>query len=331
MRRVRIGIAPSAANDLDAHRWLDRILHRIEDGWHVWDTADQPDPGEMEATTWIRGRDRQGEWVRELLVASVQRSAWDRTLAPHGRSVRVTTHPCTSNQLAPENAFRLADEPLCILVENRLSDGPFVERIVEELDGLLHTLWTLPGEPVRIDSVGGKGQMRQEVERRTVGKPYRPRLVAIVDSDRKSPDADDSQEAQRLHCTCEKWNLPCWILAKREAENYLPRILLLAQQDAGKDHKWQVDAWDRLSDDQKNFFDMKHGLPGTLSEAEQELFGGLSRADKTILSNGFSRRVDKCWTIRSSSEKFTDELRKELACRGQGDLERGLELIRREV
>ena len=110
-----------------------------------------------------------------------------------------------------------------------------------------------------------------------------------------------------------------------------PRILLLARQDAGKDHERQVDAWDRLSDDQKNFFDMKDGLPSPLPEVEQELFDGLSQADKTILSKGFGRKVDKCWTIRSSSEKFTDELRKELTRRGQGDLECGLELIRREV
>jgi len=34
---VRIAIDTSAANDPDAHQWLDRILYRIEDGWHVWD------------------------------------------------------------------------------------------------------------------------------------------------------------------------------------------------------------------------------------------------------------------------------------------------------
>ena len=322
---MRIEIAPNAANDPDAHQWLDRILYRIDDGWHVWDIADQPDPSEMEVTTWIRGRDRQGEWVRELLVASVQRSAWDRNLAPHGRSVRVTAHPCTPDQLTPENALRLADEPLCILVENRFSDGPFVERIVEELGGPLHTLWTLPGEPVRIDSVGGKGQMRQEVERRTAGKPYRPRLVTIVDGDRKSPDANPSRDARRLHCACEKRDLPCWILAKREAENYLPRVLLLARQDAGEDYERCVDAWDRLSDNQKNFFDMKRGLSNNLAGVEQELFSGISPADRAVLCDGFGPNVHKCWTLRNVSAKA------ELALRGQGDLEHGLALIRREI
>ena len=212
-----------------------------------------------------------------------------------------------------------------ILVENRFSDGSFVERVVKELDESLRILWDQPRAPIRIDSVGGTGQMQQEVERRTSGKPYRPRLVAMVDSDRKSPDADASQKAQQLHCACERWDLPCWILAKREAENYLPHVLLLAWKGARKGHKQRVDVWGRLNDDQKNFFDMKSGLPNALSEVEQELFGGLSPDDRTILSDGFGRNVHECWTLRNVSAK------KELVARGQGDLEHGLELIRREV
>ena len=320
---MRIEIDPSAANDPDAHQWLDRILHKIEDGWHVWDTADQPDSGEMEATRWICDPGRQGDRVREMLVASVQRSAW--TLAPHGRSVRVTAHPCKPDELTPEDAYCLAEEPLWILVENRFSDGPFVKRIVEELDESLRILWNRWRDPIRIDSVGGKGQMRQEVECRTSGKPYRPRLVAIVDSDRKSPGANPSLGAQRLLRACEKRDLPCWILAKRETENYLPRILLLARQDAGEDHERRVEAWDRLNDDQKNFFDMKNGLPSAFSEVERELFDGLSSADRAVLSSGFGSNVYACWTLGGASAKA------ELVLRGQCDLERGIELIRREV
>ena len=258
-----------------------------------------------------------------MLVASIQRSAW--SLAPHGRSIRVTAHPCTLDELTPEDALRLAEEPLCILVENRISDGLFVERVVKELDKSLHDLWKRRGNPVRIDSVGGKGQMRQEVERRTSDKPYRPRLVAIVDSDRKSPDADPSRDARRLCRTCEQQALPCWILAKREAENYLPRVLLLARQDTSEDHERRVDAWDRLNDDQKNFFDVKSGLPNKPSDVECDLFRELSPADRKILSNGFGPNVHKCWILQNVSAKA------ELVLRGQGDLEHGLELIRREV
>ena len=127
---MRIEIDSSAANDPDAHLWLDRILYKIEDGWHVWDTASQPDPNAIEATTWICDRGHQGNWVRQLLVASIQRGAW--TLAPHERRVRVTACPGAANELKPENATRFAEEPFVILVENRDSDGAFVKRVVRE-------------------------------------------------------------------------------------------------------------------------------------------------------------------------------------------------------
>ena len=150
---MRIAIDPCVADDPHAHQWLDRILYKIEDGWHVWDTADRAAPDEMETTAWIRS----GERVHEMLVASIQRSAW--TIEPHGRSVRVKAKPSNSDELTPEDAARLAEEPLWILVENRISDGAFVKRVVKELDGALGQMWDRAGGPIRFDSVGGKGQM----------------------------------------------------------------------------------------------------------------------------------------------------------------------------
>ena len=213
-----------------------------------------------------------------------------------------------------------------ILVENRDSDGAFVKRVVTELYKSLHGIWRRPGDPVRFDSLGGAGQMPDEVERRTRGKPYRPRLVAIIDSDRKGPNDTDSAAARALRRQCETLGVSCWVLAKREAENYLPRILLGERQDAGADHDQLVEAWDRLNDDQKNFFDMKNGLSEAPSAIEQALFDGLSSDDQTILSRGFGPNVYTCWTLWSMVRAKT-----ELLARGQGDLEHGIDLIRGEV
>ena len=321
---MRIEIDISAANDPDAHRWLDRILYRIEDGWHVWDTASQPDPNAIEAATWIRDRGPQGDRVRQMLVESIKRGAW--TFAPHGRRMRVTARPGALDELKPEDAVRLADAPLVILVENRVSDGTFVKRVVTELDKSLHGLWRQPGEPVQFDSPGGVGQMLAEVERRTQGRRYRPRLVVITDSDRKGPGDKVSPAVRALCRRCKALGVPCWVLAKREAENYLPRILLGERQDAGADHARLVEAWDRFNDDQKNFFDMKNGLPEAPSAIEQALFAGLPLADRAVLSRGFGLNVYTCWTLWSKVQAKT-----ELLGRGQGDLEHGIDLIRGEV
>ena len=320
---MRLEIDFSVANDPDAHRWLDRILHKIDDGWHVWDTSSQSDPNAFQDATWIRDGGNQGEWVRQILVASIQRSAW--TLAPHERRVRVTAHPTAADELKPEDAARLSEEPLIIFVENQISDGAFVERVVKELDNALCSLWNRQGNPVRIDSVGGVGQMGEWVERWAQRMPYRPRLVAIIDSDKKGPDAPGSVASRKLHSVCEKLNLSCWVLAKREAENYLPRILLDERKNVGSDHSQLVEVWDSLTDDQKNFFDMKDGLPDAPSVIEKALFQELSPATRTLLSPGFGKNVCKCWTLWNVRAKT------ELLSRGQGDLERGIALIRKEV
>ena len=321
---MRITIDISVANNRAAHRWLDRMADRIEDGWHVWDLTDTPDADAIEATTWVSDPGRQSHRLRELLVASTLRGAW--TLAPHTRRLRVTAHPAAPDELAPEQACRLADEPLVILVENRDSDRSFVARVVTELDKSLHGLCRREGEPIRFDSVGGAGQMPQEVERRTGAVPYRPRLVVVIDSDRKGPEDSESRDARRLRETCDRHGLPCWVLAKREAENYLPRMLLGEKPNAGAGHVRMVEAWERLSDDQTDFFDMKHGLPKAPSAIEQDLFDGLPDADREILAAGFGPNVHECWNLW-----HVRDVRNELLNRGQRDLEHGINLIRREL
>ena len=96
-------------------------------------------------------------------------------------------------------------------------------------------------------------------------------------------------------------------LAKREAENYLTRSLLDARPNTGADHRKRVAAWDRLSDDQKNYLDMKNGLSENPSESERALFASLPKDDRAILANGFGPNVHRCWTIQEITA--ADELR----------------------
>ena len=156
-----------------------------------------------------------------------------------------------------------------ILVENRDNDGAFIKRVVTDLDKSLHGVWRRDGEPIRFDSVGGAGQMPQEVERRALAVPYRPRLVAVIDSDRKGPGDSESGNARRLRETCERHGLPCWVLAKREAENYLPE---------------------------------------TLSAIEEHLFDDLPDADRETLATGFGPNLHGCWNLWHVRE-VRDELR----------------------
>ena len=320
---MRIEIDVCVANDSDAHEWLDRILHKISDGWHLWDTTRESDPYAFESTTWVTQGRGEGDNIRELLRKSVERDAWDSGL--HNRRIRVTTRPANEDELCPEDAARFAEMPLWILVENRFSDGPFVKRIVEEFDRPLFRLWDQPGEPIKIDGVGGGGQMPEMLQDRIDATPCRPRLVAITDSDKKYPSDRESKAARKLRGECAEHQVPCWVLAKRAAENYLPQILLEAWKPNYGGYAQLIGAWNRLSESQKDFYNMKKGLPENRDDSKNWLFEEVSEADCKILTKGFGRNIYECWECSETNVKS------QLRTRSQGDLERGIDLIRKEV
>jgi len=127
-------------------------------------------------------------------------------------------------------------------MENRFNDGNFLKRVVRELHPPLYMLMTQANGPIKIDSVGGKGQMVRAVKDKVETASQRSRLIAVVDSDKKFPDDQTSKEAGKLEEICQTYRVPCWILAKRESEIYLPPSLLKAYKrdktnTTNKDHE----------------------------------------------------------------------------------------------
>jgi len=186
--------------DLPSYQWLDRILHKVSDGWHIWDTTNAMDVSDFGDTEWIGER----VWVKELLQKSIERDTWNSEL--HQRRIRVTSDPKNENEMRPEAAAKFAETPLYILVENRFSDGVFLKRIVKELHKDLLNYWMESVDAIKIDSVGGIGQMDRMVEEYAMGKSLRPRMVVIADSDKKSSNAIVRKTVKRLRETCEKYS-----------------------------------------------------------------------------------------------------------------------------
>ena len=276
-----VQITPAAAADATAHRWLDTILRKVEDGWHIWEVTGLET---FSDSSWVADRGSAGTWVQELFVAAVRRSAWGSN-APHHRRLRVVQTRIQHDELTPEKAARLAEEPFVVLVENRFSDRAFLTRVVRELDHRLARLLNNVTEPIRFDSLGGKGQMARYVEERCVRSSPVPRLAVVVDSDRATPTAPPSKEARKLLATCSRRGVPCWLLEKREAENYLPYALLNARRNVGEAHRACLAAWDRLPDDLKDVYDM----PGRQRAAARDTF---ARGDPDVIPP--SSGADRC-------------------------------------
>lgn len=167
--------------------------------------------------------------------------------------------------------------------------------------------------------------MLKEVRARAENVVPRPRLVVVVDSDRTSSDHPGCEESQALAAGCQALRVPCWMLEKREAENYLPGKLLEKAPDRGPEHSRRLQAWQRLEEEQKDYFDMKNGL-GPVGEADDlELFRELGTADRETLALGFGPTIHACWQL------WDVPAAQEIVIRGAGDLHRGLALIWTEV
>ena len=104
---MRIEIDTCAADESDAHKWLDRILHKISDGWHLWDTT-HSDSSKFEATTWIKDRGAKGDEILELFRKSSEREAWDSGL--HSKRIRVTTESRRCCSVCPATTLRFGRE-----------------------------------------------------------------------------------------------------------------------------------------------------------------------------------------------------------------------------
>lgn len=300
---MRVVIDIDVANDKASFRWLDVILHRFYDDWHFWAFDEISSAKEMLATAWLQDPGHTGEVARGALRKAVSRSLYPMKL--HGKKVRVCIDidPESTLEFLPEPAARFLDQELVILLENRKSDGDFLDAFVDTLgSGKLKEHWSRRPAPMLKDSLGGKGEIRQhveqEVEDRKANSDPPPRFFVLCDSDGHLPNeiADDANELLKR---CQDRGIPCRILRKKEAENYLPASLLTRQQsDEPEEMRKRLAAWSGLSDEQKDFFDVKLGLKKVSREARQQLFVDLGDQETIILETGFGKKVSSLWKQR---------------------------------
>lgn len=289
---MRVVFAAEVLERQEAWRFLTRILHKVDDGWHLWEVDD---PDLVETSSWYRNRSGD-RLLDELLRESVVRAAWSSTDGLHAQSVRVTDRPSNETwELEPKPAAWALEEPLRVVVEDRESDGLFLDVVVRTLGPEeLVELYELQPSPLKVVSPGGRDKIRrhletdlQEIEKRK----YPGRLLVVFDSDAARP-GQPSRESQRIAELCKKHGLPHHRLRKREMESYVPQEALeaWAGEPENQDHRRAIDRLRRLSRPQRDHLPKKgfsNGLPnnsGTLyedvSDEDQDLLRWTSRRVK---------------------------------------------------
>lgn len=265
----------------------------------------------MLASKFFQDPGRSGSRARELFEAFATRQAWEpRTKLCHRPKVVVDANQ-QGEGIAAEAAFRMLSGRLEILVENLLSDGAFLDAVIKAFgDDELYDLWRLSTEPITPHGCGGAGQVRPQIERLVT---HRSRLFVLVDSDGLRP-GEMSAEASQIVATCNHHDIPYHILSMREAENYLGSDALREwARDRGRLVAGRIDALDRLTPSQRDYYDMKKGFRGGDFERQRDLFAGLSAEDIECLRQGFGNSVSTAFAAVTRGARFFLRGKAELA------------------
>jgi hypothetical protein len=300
---------------------LDRLVDRVADEVHL---VDIPELDLLQESSWYQKARPTRQKVVMSALARPPRAANDNR-GPHTKTVDVL------DAASAGVATRLAYAPLVIIVEDRESDGAFLDIIVEELgEAELKTLWTkgrqVTPRALEIDTAGGKGSIPQRVARAASdaaeeGRPHR--LFVLCDSDARWPG--DGSAGSEVSEICAKHGVPFHILRKRCAENYIPdRVFEVMLEDprhgSRADH---LKTFLRLSREERDHFPVRDGLcVEERSEAlKRGIYASFSQGDLKQLENRlFPRRPRVLVLLKDERrDEFTAEgLR---ARDGEGELE----------
>ncbi|MCW3787650.1 hypothetical protein [Plebeiibacterium sediminum] len=209
---------------------------------------------------------------------------------------------CVANDSTPEcfnvlEAKRFFNQPFTIVLENSENDGYFLDAISEA--------FRKQGKKFRrhydngwisYGNAGGCTNIINFIERQKKSfknlpkrQEYYLRCYVLVDSDKRFSE-DSSDTRKRLETYLTKNNVSWHILEKREIENYMPDEVI-AEMDNNRNY---YDAYLKLSEIQKDFFDLQKGFKGEqqnkLHPKVARLMENVSEEDYKHLKNGVDNK-----------------------------------------
>lgn len=260
---MKVSLDLSVLCDTSGFDFLDELAGLLQTGRHRW-IFDEADLEAIEASPWLtaepdsRAGRRHQELFRKTAKAAIE-SRGAEAREPHSSDPASQAHALTiavggADGVSLSDGLAQLQCPAELFVEDDISDRRFIRTLVKvfergELRQAINEGWMV------ITHCGGKGGIVPRAERLLGDTVARPdRVATLLDSDRAHPDHRSSSFdiAERL----EEIGIRVIVLAKREAENYLP----LAALDLARQKSTYRAFRDRLTPTQQDHFDMKGGF-----------------------------------------------------------------------
>jgi hypothetical protein len=251
------------------------------------------------------------EWLKQIdaPTASAYRTAVDLS----GRSSASLPYDCATvlikdvpapiwrdpdASLSIDDALSVLEEPLGILLENSENDLFFLLGIMRpseraHVTRAINKRWVIPVH-------GGGSNIVAQLNKRLSQEFVALRTFVLFDSDRRHPDELDSSWVPQDQENCQGYiveaiarpKLPMrfWMLARRFIESYMPKSVL-NQAASRAIPPASVDAYFRLTEHGRWFFNMKRGFRGDAGPENRhrcrDLYDRVAPEDKLQLETGF--------------------------------------------
>ena len=193
-------------------------------------------------------------------------------------------------------------QPAVLVVENQHSDGFFLHAVAHVF-GHERIITALRERWVEIHNGGGSSLVKVA---EAAAARYRRvvRVVALLDSDRLIPRQRTGSHDKADKLT--KMKVAVHVLDRREAENYVP-YRVLAQAGRRPVASRRLAFLKRLTQDQREHFDMKHGFKKVrpaVQAAQRDLFDALDLDVRLGLHDGFGQ--DLLQRMHNDRERLTE-------------------------
>jgi len=329
---VIVIVSREVLDDRNAWLHLDAIVDLFPMGRHQWDLPPDLDYRNL---AWLSESPAHYRTKRniEIYEKAFTAAAYSAPSNRHALSVVLTLAPRAVGELTPKDAEACLREPGRLLVENDESDAAFVEAMVEA-HGATDLWYAFQNDWLVFDHAGGGGNIPRRLRDLASRHPGPPRFMALTESDRQTPSSPNSRAAEEVLTCAQELQCQAVVLRKRETENYLPDEALHLL-NAHRPHRPRLRAFQKLSEAQRDHFDMKRGFrveaetdEVRLTDDEETVFSGLSPSDRRALSGGFGKEVWKLF--QRSPRPFTAEsIGRRCATTGSDEIPTMLECLRR--
>jgi hypothetical protein len=279
-----VSIAPDVFQIKDNFDSLDKLIDVFLNKRHQWSTTD---PEAIFKSEWLKGEtnSRLGSKASFLIKQSVQSLYLSKRSGVRIISIVVT--PTKVDEYDVHVGLKCLLEPLYIIVENLNSDRNFLVALFhvfnyKDLTTALENGW------IQFDSEGGAGGTIRRIDLHC-SKKGRPNILTLLDSDLQSPDDDHNDQIKEICKKCSDNGIKAIVLKKRAIENYIPIALL---EEIADHLSPVVEAYKSLTDEQKDFYDLKKGFggKGDIPDNQKDLFADINKKSDTFksLRNGFN-------------------------------------------